>query len=66
MRWHASATLGQPIEQTAREMIVFVGVMGLGLAAVYLWRRSLIAPVAMHFSQDCLAMVVLPLLLHQP
>jgi membrane protease YdiL (CAAX protease family) len=56
-------SIGHGYEGTAG--VATVGVMGLGLAAVYLWRRSLIAPVVMHFLQDCLAIVVLPLLLHQ-
>jgi uncharacterized protein len=45
--------------------VVTVGVMGLVLAAVYLWRRSLVAPIVMHFLQDFLAMVVLPLLMQK-
>jgi uncharacterized protein len=45
--------------------VATVGVMGLVLAAVYLWRRSLVAPIVMHFLQDFLAMVVLPLLMQK-
>jgi membrane protease YdiL (CAAX protease family) len=39
-----------------------VGVMGVLFAVVYLWRGSLVAPMVMHFLQDFLAIVVLPLL----
>jgi membrane protease YdiL (CAAX protease family) len=39
-----------------------VGVMGAVFALVYLWRRSLAAPIAMHFLQDFLGIVLLPLL----
>jgi membrane protease YdiL (CAAX protease family) len=42
--------------------MVTVGFMGLVFALVYVWRKSLVAPVAMHFMQDFLAVVVVPLL----
>ncbi len=42
--------------------VVTVGFMGLVFALVYVWRGSLIAPVVMHFLQDFLAIVVVPLL----
>lgn len=42
--------------------VVTVGVMGLALALVYLWRQSLVAPMVMHFLQDFLGIVLLPLL----
>jgi membrane protease YdiL (CAAX protease family) len=42
--------------------VVTVGVMGLILGLVYLWRLSLVAPVVMHFLQDFLGIVLLPLL----
>ena len=45
--------------------VATVGVMGLILAGVYLWRRSLIAPIVMHFLQDFIAIFALPLLLHK-
>ncbi len=38
------------------------GVMGLAFALVYLWRRSLVAPMVMHFLQDFIGIVLLPLL----
>jgi len=39
-----------------------VFVMGVILALVYIWRRSLVAPATMHFLQDFLAIVLIPLL----
>ena len=42
--------------------LVTVGVMGAVFALVYLWRRSLVAPIMMHFLQDFLSIVLLPLL----
>lgn len=44
--------------------LVTVGFMGLVFAAMYLWRGSLIAPMAMHFLQDFIGVVVVPLLNH--
>jgi membrane protease YdiL (CAAX protease family) len=34
----------------------------LMLALVYLWRRSLVTPIVMHFLLDFLAIVLVPLL----
>jgi membrane protease YdiL (CAAX protease family) len=42
--------------------LVTVGVMGAVFAVIYLWRRSLVAPIVMHFLQDFLSIVLLPLL----
>lgn len=42
--------------------VVTVGIMGIILALVYVWRRSLVAPATMHFLQDFLAVILLPLL----
>jgi uncharacterized protein len=42
--------------------LVTVGLMGAAFAVVYLWRKSLVAPVTMHFLQDFLSIVLLPLL----
>jgi membrane protease YdiL (CAAX protease family) len=42
--------------------LVTVGVLGAAFAVVYLWRGSLVAPVVMHFLQDFLSIVLLPLL----
>jgi uncharacterized protein len=44
--------------------VLTVGVLGLAFAAVYLWRRSLVAPIVMHFMQDFIAIVVIPLAAH--
>jgi membrane protease YdiL (CAAX protease family) len=53
-------SLGHGYEGTAG--VVTVGVMGLALALVYVWRRSLVAPIVMHFLQDFGGIVLLPLL----
>jgi len=41
--------------------VVTVCVMGLVFALIYLWRQSLVAPIVMHFLQDFVAIVLLPL-----
>ncbi len=53
-------SLGHGYEGTTG--VITVGVMGLALAFVYLWRRTLLAPIVMHFLQDFGAIVLLPLL----
>jgi membrane protease YdiL (CAAX protease family) len=53
-------SLGHGYEGSAG--VVTVGVMGLALALVYLWRQSLVAPMVMHFLQDFLGIVLLPML----
>ena len=53
-------SLGHGYEGSAG--LVTVGVMGAVFAVIYLWRRSLVAPVVMHFLQDFLSIVLLPLL----
>lgn len=53
-------SLGHGYEGSAG--LATVGVMGIGFALVYLWRRSLVAPMVMHFLQDFLGIVVLPLI----
>jgi membrane protease YdiL (CAAX protease family) len=40
---------------------VTVGAMGLVFALVYQWRKSLIAPMVIHFLQDFIGIVLLPL-----
>jgi uncharacterized protein len=40
--------------------VVTVGVLGAVFAVVYLWRRSLVAPMVMHFLQDFIGIVLLP------
>jgi membrane protease YdiL (CAAX protease family) len=42
--------------------VVTVGAMGLVFALVYLWRQSLVAPMVMHFLQDFIGIVLLPML----
>jgi membrane protease YdiL (CAAX protease family) len=54
-------SLGHGYEGTAG--VITVGVMGFIFALVYVWRRSLVAPMVMHFLQDFLSIVLLPLLL---
>jgi uncharacterized protein len=41
---------------------VTVGAMGAVFALVYVWRGSLLAPIVMHFLQDFLGIVLVPLL----
>jgi membrane protease YdiL (CAAX protease family) len=53
-------SLGHGYEGTAG--VVTVGVMGLAFALAYLWRKSLVMPITMHFLQDFLSIVLLPLL----
>ena len=45
--------------------IITVGFIGLVFALVYVWRRSLMAPVIMHFLQNFTAIVVVPYLTRQ-
>jgi len=42
--------------------VVTVGIMGLAFALVYVWRRSLVAAIVMHFLQDFVVILLLPLL----
>ncbi len=53
-------TVGHGYEGLARVAAVFV--VGLAYALVYLWRKSLIAPVLMHFLQDFSGIVLLQLI----
>jgi membrane protease YdiL (CAAX protease family) len=53
-------SLGHGYEGSAG--VVTVGFMGSIFALVYMWRKSLIAPIVMHFLQDFLCIVLLPLL----
>lgn len=41
--------------------VITVGAMGLVFAFVYMWRQSLVAPIVMHFLQDFIGIVLLPL-----
>jgi membrane protease YdiL (CAAX protease family) len=42
--------------------VIIVGIMGAVFAVIYLWRKSLIAPIVMHFMQDYIAIVLLPVM----
>jgi membrane protease YdiL (CAAX protease family) len=42
--------------------VIIVGIMGAAFAMIYLWRKSLIAPIVMHFMQDYIAIVLLPVM----
>jgi membrane protease YdiL (CAAX protease family) len=54
-------SLGHGYEGTAG--VVTVGVMGLVFALAYVWRKSLVMPMTLHFLQDFMSIVLLPLLL---
>ena len=41
--------------------VLTVGLMGLLLALVYLWRGSLVAPITMHFLQNFIGIILIPL-----
>ena len=53
-------SLGHGYEGTAG--VATVGVMGLAFALVYMWRKSLTAPIVMHFLNDFIVIVFLPFL----
>jgi uncharacterized protein len=53
-------SLGHGYEGSAGALTV--GSIGLVWGAVYLWRRSLVAPATMHFLLDAIAIIVVPLL----
>jgi len=53
-------SLGHGYEGTAG--VVTVGTMGLAFCLVYMWRKSLVAPITMHFFQDLVTIVLVPLL----
>jgi len=53
-------SLGHGYEGTAG--MLTVGCMGLIFALVFEWRRSLVAPMVMHFLQDFTVIVLLPML----
>ncbi|MCL5281222.1 MAG: CPBP family intramembrane metalloprotease [Planctomycetes bacterium] len=42
--------------------VITVGVMGLIFSLIYLWRKSLVVPIILHFLQDFIAIVVAPYL----
>lgn len=51
-------SLGHGYEGSAG--LVVVGFIGLVYALIYVWRRSLVAPITMHFLQDFLVIVIAP------
>jgi membrane protease YdiL (CAAX protease family) len=53
-------SIGHGYEGTAG--LVTVGFMGILFTMVFIWRKSLVAPIVMHFLQDFLVIVLLPLL----
>lgn len=42
--------------------MVTVGFLGLVFAVVYVWKRSLVAPILMHFLKDFPTIIIRPLL----
>jgi membrane protease YdiL (CAAX protease family) len=40
--------------------VVGVGILGLIFGAIYLWRKSLVAPMVMHFIQNFVGMILIP------
>ncbi len=44
--------------------VIIVGLMGAIFALIYLWRKSIVAPVVMHFIQDFIAIILLPLMVN--
>lgn len=42
--------------------VLTAGIFGVIMAVVYRWRRSLVAPMVIHFLQDFTAIILLPLL----
>lgn len=56
-------SLGHAYEGTVG--VVVVGLMGVVLALVYLWRSSLVASMTIHFLQDLVGVVLLPLMLQR-
>jgi membrane protease YdiL (CAAX protease family) len=53
-------SLGHGYEGSAG--VITVGIMGLVFGLFYVWRKSLVLPIAMHFLQDFIGIVVIPLL----
>jgi membrane protease YdiL (CAAX protease family) len=52
-------SLGHGYEGSAG--VITVGATGAVLAAIYLWRENLIAPIVIHFLQNLTAILLLPL-----
>jgi membrane protease YdiL (CAAX protease family) len=45
--------------------VAVVAFLGLAFAVVYVWTGSLVAPIIMHFLQDFIGIIAVPLLKHQ-
>jgi uncharacterized protein len=56
-------SLGHGYEGTAG--VVTVGMLGVVYALAFLWRKSLVMPMTLHFLQDLLSIVILPLLVRK-
>ncbi len=46
--------------------VITVGALGVVFALAFLWRKSLVLPVTLHFLQDFMSIVLLPLLGRKP
>jgi membrane protease YdiL (CAAX protease family) len=46
--------------------VVSVGFLGVVFALVFVWRKSLVAPITMHFCQDFVAVILVPALTDAP
>jgi membrane protease YdiL (CAAX protease family) len=53
-------SLGHGYEGSAG--VITVGMMGLVFGLIYVWRKTLVAPIVMHFLQDFIGIVLMPLL----
>jgi membrane protease YdiL (CAAX protease family) len=53
-------SLGHGYEGSAG--VITVGMMGLVFGLIYVWRKSLVVPIVMHFLQDFIGIVLMPLL----
>ena len=42
--------------------VATVAFMGFIFASIYIWRGSLVAPIVMHFLQDFIGVIIIPLL----
>jgi CAAX amino terminal protease family. len=45
--------------------VLSAGIFGVFMGVVYTWRKSLVAPIVIHFIQDFVAIILLPLLASQ-
>jgi membrane protease YdiL (CAAX protease family) len=42
--------------------VITVGMPGFVFGLIYVWRKTLVAPIVMHFLQDFIGIVLMPLL----